>query len=446
MCCIIFFVSCYSIDEELANLCQNRQVSGRRHFRPHIFAFDHHYCLRNDSSIAVNAVNVTHKPAANSGGDKPLLTNENPQRAQQQPLSIHCPWPLRATPWNTETVPPFLQSSPTAAPPQYQPPYQVIQPTHNDTPQHPHILGLIPHQAGFAIHHGEAEPLQTCRSNRAPSTGNFARFETHLIEQDWNGVVTSNGSCMQETDEVGARTPVQRHPGTYPPVIQLTEHYPPAQSSNKRKCEIELASETSTSIELQRPTKRSRTSPSLDSTSSSNTPTPSQGIVQKRKKVRRIGREKIGDGFILQRDLRQARELIHVAETIAPARKLLECADNECEMEERMYVQIIPFLEMKPPNYKVHSDQRCGARTLEATGCALSEVPSADKVGTAHILHMHNIRVLRSASGVRSHWASVFACESDSPRAKPWVHDKALKQKEEELHRELEEGEAKGIS
>ncbi|KAF8907913.1 hypothetical protein CPB84DRAFT_244983 [Gymnopilus junonius] len=39
----------------------NRQVSGCLHFRPHIFAFNHHYCLRNDSSITVSTVNVTHK-------------------------------------------------------------------------------------------------------------------------------------------------------------------------------------------------------------------------------------------------------------------------------------------------------------------------------------------------------------------------------------------------
>ncbi|KAF8907932.1 hypothetical protein CPB84DRAFT_246328 [Gymnopilus junonius] len=147
------------------------------------------------------------------------------------------------------------------------------------------------------------------------------------------GVLTIR-SCMQETNKVGYRTPVQPRPGAYSPVVQPTEHHPPTQLPNKKKPETEIASETSTSIELQRPTKRSRRSPSSNSASSSNAPTPSQGIVQKRKKVRRMGREKIGDGFILQRDPREARELIHVAETVSAARKVLECADDECEMEE----------------------------------------------------------------------------------------------------------------
>ncbi|KAF8907902.1 hypothetical protein CPB84DRAFT_1767902, partial [Gymnopilus junonius] len=114
--------------------------------------------------------------------------NTSPQHAQQQPLSIHCPRPLRAMSWNTEAVPPFIQSSLTIAPPQYQLPSQVIQPTGNDTSQHPNILGPIPYQAGFAIHHGEAEQIQPNGSNWAPSTGNCTRFETRLIEQDWNGV------------------------------------------------------------------------------------------------------------------------------------------------------------------------------------------------------------------------------------------------------------------
>ncbi|KAF8907905.1 hypothetical protein CPB84DRAFT_1767933 [Gymnopilus junonius] len=125
--------------------------------------------------------------------------NESPQRAQQQqPLSIHCPRPLRATRWNTEAVPPFIQSSPTIARPQNRLPSQVIQPAHSDTSQYPNSPGPYQHQAGFATHNAEAKPKrQPYVSNRAPSTGNFARFETHLIEQDWNGVVTPDGRYVR---------------------------------------------------------------------------------------------------------------------------------------------------------------------------------------------------------------------------------------------------------
>ncbi|KAF8907930.1 hypothetical protein CPB84DRAFT_1768133 [Gymnopilus junonius] len=55
------------------------------------------------------------------------------------------------------------------------------------------------------------------------------------------GVLTIR-SCMQGTNEARSRTPVQPRPGAYPPIIiQLTEHHPPAQSSNKQMAGIEIS-------------------------------------------------------------------------------------------------------------------------------------------------------------------------------------------------------------